>query len=51
MSRPYNNETPGYRPQTPGARQKNSPDYKAEIQATHMMYQLVPPDDHQRNIA
>ena len=25
--------------------------YKAEIQATHMTYQLVPPDDHHRNIA
>ena len=25
--------------------------YKAEIQGTHMRYQLVPPDDHSRNIA
>ena len=24
--------------------------YKAKIQATHMTYQLVPPDDHHRNI-
>ena len=24
--------------------------YKAEIQATHMTYQLVPPNDHHRNI-
>ena len=25
--------------------------YKTEIQATNMTYQLVPPDDHHRNIA
>ena len=30
---------------------KNSADYKAEIQATHMIYHLVPPNDHFRKIA
>ena len=30
---------------------KISAAYKAEVQSTHMTYQLIPPDDHHRNIA
>ena len=30
---------------------KISTAYKTEIQATHMTYLIVPPDDHHRNIA